>query len=151
MEPDDLKIIESQPDTALSKSLMDELSETLKSITGSDGRGSFLHWEPSSRAIFVVAMKEREPVGCGALRPIDLEIAEVKRMYAKYHGEGIGNAILLYLEKFAKVCGYKKIWLETRVINQNACKFYLKNGYARTNNYGLYEERDECVCFEKVL
>jgi GNAT superfamily N-acetyltransferase len=124
-------IIESKPNTEISKPLLDDLSETLKLITGSDGRGSFLDWEPNPRAVFVVALQGEEPVGCGALRPINPEIAEVKRMYAKYQGKGIGQAILEYLEEFAKASEYKKIWLETMVININACKFYLKNDYSR--------------------
>ena len=146
-----LKIIESEPNAPFSKLLIDELSETLKLITGSDGRGTFLNWEPNTRAIFIIAMEGKEPVGCGALRPINLEIAEVKRMYVKYQGKGIGKEILSYLEKYARTCGYKKIWLETRVINQNACNFYLKNDYVKINNYGQYNGRDECACFEKVL
>ena len=146
-----LKIVESEPNTVLSKELINGLSETLKSITGSDGRSSFCDWEPNPRAIFVIALQEEEPVGCGALRPISFEIAEVKRMYAKYKGKGIGREILRYLENFARDSEYKKIWLETRIVNDNACKFYLRNGYTRIENYGQYIGRKECICFEKVL
>jgi ribosomal protein S18 acetylase RimI-like enzyme len=146
-----LVIVESEPNTVLSKTLINDLSEILKSITGSDGRGSFRDWEPNPRAIFVIALQGEESVGCGALRPINLETAEVKRMYAKYQDKGIGKEILRYLEKFARVSEYKKIWLETRVVNDNACKFYLKNGYTRIENYGQYIGREECACFEKVL
>lgn len=144
-------IIESDPGASISKPLIDGLSNTLKSITGSDGRNSFSDWEPNPRAVFVVALLGDEPVGCGALRPVNPETAEVKRMYAKYPGKGIGTEILTYLEEFAIQVGYKKIWLETRIVNQTACRFYSKSGYSQIPNYGQYTDRKECICFEKSL
>jgi hypothetical protein len=53
--------------------LMDELSDTLESITGNSGRSSF---SPSDvceeRAIFVIARnQDGDAVGCGAIRPIE--------------------------------------------------------------------------------
>jgi len=146
-----LRIIESEPDAAMAKPLIEGLSETLESITGADGRDSFADWTPDPKAVFVIALLDGEPAGCGALRPIDNETAEIKRMYARYPGGGIGRSILQYLEAFAKKAGYRRIILETRVVNERACGFYLNGGYERIENYGHYIGRHECACFEKSL
>nr|WP_051464644.1 GNAT family N-acetyltransferase [Clostridium sp. 12(A)] len=133
--------------------LMEELSKTLKDITGSGGRNSF---DPNDvckeRAMFVIARDESgRAIGCGAFRPMDETTAEVKRMYAKEKGVGAGNQILSYLESKAREMGYQVLRLETRKVNETAVSFYLKNGYQIISNYGQYETRTESVCFEKKL
>mgnify|MGYP003393319091 CR=1 FL=1 len=61
--------------------LLDELSAELERNTGRDGRGSFsLTDVMSPRSVFVVAYDGETPVGCGALRPVNDNICEVKRM-----------------------------------------------------------------------
>jgi ribosomal protein S18 acetylase RimI-like enzyme len=47
--------------------------------------------------------------------------------------------------------GYSELWLETRLINHKAVRFYEKNGYVRIENYGPYIGRKEAVCFSKAL
>lgn len=148
-----MKIIEVQPNTQDAIDLMEELSESLKSITGNSGKSSF---NPNDvcvpRSLFVIAYDENdEAIGCGALRPINNEIAEVKRMFAKTKSIGVGSEILQYLENRAKKFGYSAIWLETRLINKRAVSFYEKKYYHRISNYGRYVNRPESVCFEKNI
>ena len=52
---------------------------------GSSGRSSFNPRDIcGERAVFVIARnQDGEAVGCGAIRPMDENTAEVKRMYAK--------------------------------------------------------------------
>jgi RimJ/RimL family protein N-acetyltransferase len=64
---------------------------------------------------------------------------------------GIGAAILAWLEEAARQLGYREIWLETRVVNAKAVGFYLKQGYVKIPNYGVYVGREEAVCFAKRL
>lgn len=148
-----MKIIETFPDTPDALNLLDELSQSLESITGSTGKNSF---NPEDvyvpRSLFVVAYDEDgEAIGCGAIRPINDDIAEVKRMFAKIKTSGVGTEILSYLETKAKTMGYSAIWLETRLINERAVSFYEKRGYHRISNYGKYENNPEAVCFEKRI
>ncbi len=104
------------------------------------------------RATFVFAYNEsEEPVGCGAIRQIDELTAEVKRMYAKEKGRGIGTKILTYLEAKAQELGYTALRLETRLVNQRAVEFYENRGYTRIPNYGKYVNRPKAICFEKQL
>jgi ribosomal protein S18 acetylase RimI-like enzyme len=132
--------------------LIEDLSANLGSRFGNDGKNSFQQWdEKDSRFIFVKAIKNHEVIGCGAIRPITEEIAELKRMYSKYKRMGIGSAILSFLENKAKDEGYTNIWLETRKKNSEACDFYKRNDYQTIENYGKYINNEEAVCFGKKL
>jgi ribosomal protein S18 acetylase RimI-like enzyme len=148
-----ITINEEDPNSIDAVQLMNELSDTLEAITGSSGRGSF---NPSDvygpRAAFIIARNiNGEAVGCSAIRAIDDNTAEVKRMYAKEKGKGIGSKLLSYLELRALEMGYTKLRLETRLINKRAVAFYESMGYNRIPNYGSYINRPEAVCFEKKL
>jgi putative acetyltransferase len=132
--------------------LLDALSEVLRGITGSSGRGSFDPGEMAHpRAVFVVAREDGVAVGCGALREVAADTAEIKRMYAATPGRGIGRAILSDLERRAREMGYRRVVVETRRCNEAAVRFYLRQGYAVGENYGRYRGRPEAVCFYKVL
>ena len=134
------------------KPLLSALSEELFQITGSDGRASFSEDDvQGDRSVFLVAVANGQAVGCGGLRPMTDEVCEIKRMYEKHRGQGIGSEILHRLEKYAQEYGYQEIWLETRKINENAVQFYLRQGYRIRDNYGKYVGRSEAVCFEKVI
>lgn len=148
-----MKILEKDPQSQDAFKMMEELSETLMKITGDSGKSSFNVKDISdARAVFVVAYSDAgESIGCGAIRPIDENTAEVKRMYAKSKAKGIGTAILSYLEGQAQKLGYSKLWLETRLINKRAVAFYERRGYHRIANYGKYAGRAEAVCFEKTV
>lgn len=138
------------PDAAI---LLDELSNTLKTITGSSGGASF---DPSDvrleRARFAVARdRDGNAIGCGAFRPLENDIAEIKRMYSRGSIQGIGSTVLLFLEKEAVGLGYAALRLETRRVNERAVSFYERAGYQRIPNFGKYVGRAEAVCFEKRL
>ncbi len=141
---------EEDPASADARALMDELSATLQDITGDAGTTSFdiasVHDE---RAAFVIARDSSgRAVGCGALRPLDADTAEIKRMYAR-PGSGAGAAILADLEARAAMLGYRAVWLETRKVNTRAVRFYDAQGYLRMPNYGKYVGIDAAVCFGK--
>lgn len=148
-----MRIIETQPNIQDAIELMEELSKSLETITGNSGKGSFDANDVCvPRSLFVIAYDEEgKAIGCGAIRPINEDIAEVKRMFAKTKGIGVGSEILHYLEEQAQKLGYSALWLETRLINERAVAFYEKRGYYRISNYGKYVNRSEAVCFEKKL
>lgn len=148
-----MKIIETNPQSPDAIQMTNELSDRLESITGNSGRHSFNTDDVCvPRSLFAVAYDEdNKPVGCGAIRPINEDIAELKRMYAGTEAQGIGSAILKHLEGKAQELGYSAIWLETRLLNKTAVAFYEKKGYVRIPNYGKYVNNTEAVCFEKKL
>jgi ribosomal protein S18 acetylase RimI-like enzyme len=150
------ELIETSPSAAEALALIHELSQRLSMITGDDGRKSFTTESVQSpRARFVVAYLNGEPVGCGALRPLEVSghpfVCEIKRMYARVTGHGVGSRILQHLEQQGRILGYRHAWLETRRVNTVAVDFYLRHGYMERENYGVYVGRPEAVCFEKRI
>ena len=147
-----IEIKTGDPNSPEAASLLNELSLDLEQKTGRDGRNSFAIQDVNvPRSWFVVAYDGDGPIGCGAIRPIDDEICEVKRMYARKKGMGIGGEILDALEEGAKRFRYRFIWLETGIENHQAINFYLKYGYRVRANFGKYQGRPECICLEKNL
>lgn len=146
-----LQLVASHPAAPQARPLLDELSAQLGARFGSDGRDSFQGWADDERHIFLLAQRGDEVVGCGAVRPITDAVGEVKRMYTRYPGQGIGRAVLAGLEASARAAGYDELWLETRVANPEACRFYQQHGYQRINNFGRYVGRDNAACFGKQL
>jgi N-acetylglutamate synthase-like GNAT family acetyltransferase len=142
----------ADPNDEKVQKIIDELSANLFARFGSDGKNSFIDWQINNpKFVFVIAEIENEIVGCGAIRPIEENIGEVKRMYSKFSGKKIGQSILDFLEEKAKTIGFKELVLETRVKNNQATQFYQKQGYKVTPNYGKYIDRPEAICFRKSL
>jgi GNAT superfamily N-acetyltransferase len=141
------------PDSPAAQLLLGELSATLAAITGSSGSASFDAEDARlPRSLFVVAHGDNgAPLGCGALRPLADDVAELKRMYARPGGAGTGAALLAHLEQAVAAMGYRAIWLETRRVNTRAVAFYTRLGYAPIANYGKYAGRTEAVCLAKTL
>jgi GNAT superfamily N-acetyltransferase len=132
--------------------LMRELSAFLLELTGRSGELSFRAEDMDHpRAAFAIAYQDGRPAGCGAIREFEGDTAELKRMYAREKGRGVGKRLLEFLEGEAARLGYKRIILETGAVNENAVRFYLSNGYAVCENYGMYIGRVDSVCFDKTL
>ena len=147
-----LQIIEADINTDESLSLLKELSGSLNHITGNSGESSFsVNDMEDKNSIFVIARSGSKAAGCGAIRRIDDSTGELKRMYAKEQGLGVGTSILNFLENKALEFGYRRLICETRKINAGACSFYIRNGFHIIPNYGKYQGRDEAVCFEKRI
>ena len=70
------------PDSADALVLTGELSAALEGLTGSGGAGSFSNSDARlPRSVFVVARGDAgQLLGCAALRPLDGDVGEVKRM-----------------------------------------------------------------------
>ena len=78
------------------------------------------------RIVFLVAHFDGQPVGCGALRRLDDEVAEIKRMYVipARRRTGIARRILLELERHAEAFHYRAIRLETGLRQPEAQRLY---------------------------
>ncbi len=80
---------------------------------------------------FLVVIYDNKIVGMGALRKIDNNTAELKRMRVKldYQGQGVGTLILKSLIEKAKNLGYKKLVLDTSSKQESAQNLYKKFGF----------------------
>jgi GNAT superfamily N-acetyltransferase len=141
------------PAGAEALALVAELTATLTAITGDGGQASF---DPADvrgpRACFALARGAHgRALGCGALRPLDAEVGELKRMFARPGTRGVGSAVLQFLEREAARHGYAALRLSTRRVNERAVAFYARHGYRRIDGYGHYVGSEVSVCFEKAL
>lgn len=101
----------------------------------------------------IVAYKNEQAIGCGAIKPFDDLAMEVKRMFVPESARGLGIAttILNELESWAADMGYKKCVLETGKKQIEAIALYKKCNYQIIPNYGQYEGIENSICFEKQL
>ena len=67
------------------------------------------------RGRLYIAYWQEAVAGCIALRPIDPQVGEMKRMYVRpeYRGKGIGSALAQTLINDARKIGYERIRLDT--------------------------------------
>ena len=146
-------ITASDPGSAEAQALVGELSAALAAITGDSGASSFSVDDVRvARSLFVLASGDDGALlGCGALRPLEGDVGEIKRMYARPGTRGVGAALLAHIEGAATRFGYREVWMETRHVNARAIAFYRKHGYAPIPNYGKYVGRSEAACFGKSL
>ncbi|MEE1789269.1 GNAT family N-acetyltransferase [Streptomyces sp. BE308] len=89
------------------------------------------------QGLFLIAHHDGGAVGCGGIRLLDAETAEIKRMYVKEsaRGNGLGRRILEYLERHAAVNGATQLLLETGCRNHDALALYQRCGYTPRSSY----------------
>ena len=105
------------------------------------------------RSVFLVARRDGNAVGCGALVPIDQYCVEVKRMFVAKgeRGLGIATMILDELERLAREFDYDAIRLETGIKQPESIALYGKAGFYRIPNFPPFEADSSAVCFEKKI
>jgi GNAT superfamily N-acetyltransferase len=153
----DLKVLPVDPHGSDAQRLLAALTDEITAMyadLGYDGSGGFaLSDVGGPRTVFVVAYLGGEPVGCGALRQYDGDIAEVKRMYTvpAFRGRGVAAAVLAALEGHARRFGYPVVRLETGDRQPGAIRLYERGGYRHIPPFGPYVAWADSVCFEKPL
>ena len=107
------------------------------------------------KGTFLVAWLDGDPVGCGAVKPLDSDpaVGEIKRMYTapRARRRGISRALLVALEARAAELGYPFLQLETGLAQPEAMALYESHGWHRITPYGHYRDSPQSVCFAKAL
>ena len=106
------------------------------------------------RGTFLVVYRDGTPVGCGAVRLLDVNTAELKRMYVSptARGKGLGRRLLAALEAEAGALGVRRLVLETGIRQTAALALYRTTGFQPIPLYGEYRLSPETsVCLGKDL
>jgi putative acetyltransferase len=98
----------------------------------------------------VVRSSDGQAVGCGAV-VLGAEYGELKRMYVRAgsRGQGIGEALLAFLESQASAAGLRVFKLETGDKQSEAIDLYSRSGYVRCGPFGDYTEDPNSVFMSK--
>lgn len=103
------------------------------------------------RSWFLIARLDGRPVGCGALKTLDAETGEIKRMWIAPDARGLGlsRRLLAELEGLAREAGMIRVRLDTNGTLKEAQALYRKAGYSEIGRYNdnPYAE----LWFEKAL
>jgi putative acetyltransferase len=105
----------------------------------------------SNHGIFLVMTNEDQIIGTGAIRRIDDEICELKRLWLlfEYHGKGLGYLMMQELLSFAREKGYSRIRLETdREVQNRAFDFYKRLGFYEIPRYS---DNEDDIAMEMIL
>lgn len=101
----------------------------------------------------LVAYENQQPLGCGAFKVYQHDVAEIKRMYVtpEGRGKGVATQILQHLQQWASELLFTSCILETGKRYPEAIALYKKNGFIITANYGQYIGIEDSLCFKKDL
>ena len=84
-----------------------------------------------------LALWEGEAAGCIALRKLDEQRCEMKRLYVRpeYRGEKLGEVLVRKIIGDAREIGYKHMMLDTLPFLESAIRMYKKLGFYETDCY----------------
>jgi len=141
----------------VSRALIGSLNAELSDLYSEPGATHF-HLDPEQvadgRGTFLIVYREGAPIGCGAVRLLDAETAELKRMYVapSVRGTGLGRRLVAVLEAEARALGVRRLVLETGVRQAAALALYRATGFQPIPLYGEYCLSPETsVCLGKEL
>lgn len=136
-------------DDAEARRLIAELNADLERR---DSRRNYFALDPdeveADSGGFFVNWLAGHPVGCGAVRRIDPQTAEIKRMYTRprFGGAGLGAAMLSHLTGVARDLGVRRLVLETSEHCAEAIAIYRRAGFEQCPCWGEYLESPSPRC-----
>ena len=149
-----LSIQPEPPDTANALALIGALDARLNGLYAPENR----HGLPVTALLdqsvtFLVARLDGVAVGCGAVKFVNEDYAEVKRMYVmpQWRGRGVARALLMHLERLSHENGFHVLRLETGIYQPEAVRLYESAGFSRCDPFGEYTEDGVSLCYEKRL
>jgi putative acetyltransferase len=103
--------------------------------------------------VYVVAYSGNLPVACGAVRPFEPGVGEVKRMYVhrEHRRHGYARAVLSHLVVQARGLGYSRLVLETGNRQGPAMRLYESGGFERIAPFGRYASDPTSVCYARFI
>jgi len=157
MSAESITIVRAELDADASRALIASLNAELSAMYPEPGANHF-GLKPAQvsgqSGVFLIVSHKGTPVGCGAVRLIDAETGELKRMYLSptVRGKGLGRRLVAGLEAEARALGAKRLVLETGTRQTAALALYRATGFQPIPLYGEYLVSPKTsVCFGKNL
>ncbi len=90
-----------------------------------------------NHGLFLVVLDDDQLIGTGAIKKLEDNIAELKRLWLleKYHGQKIGRQVVIRLLDFARAHDYEKVRLQTSHRQERAIRFYTQFGFYEIPSY----------------
>lgn len=129
-----------------------ELAERYEQVDAGSGR--FLPEDAlQPGGLFLVGKVASQVIACGALRPLQPGVVEIKRMFVTpaFRGRGIGKQLLEELERHARQMGYRLVRLEAGLKLTEAMRMYEAAGYRTIPLYAAHCGHVPSVGYEKQL
>ncbi len=149
-----LSIQSEPPDSAEALALIEALDTHLAGLYAPENRHGLPVAALLNRSVtFLVARFDGIAVGCGAVKFVSADYAEVKRMYVppQWRGRGVAQALLRHLERLSQQNGFRILRLETGIHQPEAVRLYEGMGFSRCEPFGEYAEDGVSLCYEKHL
>jgi GNAT superfamily N-acetyltransferase len=112
-------------------------AELAERFEGGFDPGTTGYSDPKDAGTFYLAWRDGRAIACGALKRIDAQSVEIKRMWVSpdARGQGVAKAVLTALEAEAAKSGAVRIILDTNKALLEAHAFYRKAGYREIARY----------------
>lgn len=150
----EVELREAAFDSQIARSLIDEVQqEYVRRYGGRDETSVDPAEFAAPDGTFLVATLAGTAIGCAGMRRHRDGVVEVKRMFVRIEHRRRGHArrMLAALEAWARARGYRRVVLETGLVQPEAIALYRSAGYAPTDGFGHYKDSPLSRSFARDL
>ena len=145
-------ISHERPHTPDAQALIAKLESSLVALYPNESRhGYSVEKLLREEVAFFVVREDGVPAGCGGVQLFGTEYGELKRMYLRFRGLGLGRMMLHRLADYAREHGVGLLRLETGIYQKEAIGLYEGFGFARIRPFGEYKSDPLSMFFEKRI
>jgi GNAT superfamily N-acetyltransferase len=130
-----------------------ELRRRYGSDDGTEGDPGAQAWADHLAGFVIARGPTGRAVGCAAVRRLQPDVFELKRMYVRPEARGrrIADALLAAAERLAVERGARRLILQTGTEQPEAMTVYRRNGYETIPPFGEFADSPRSRCFGRDL
>ena len=115
----------------------DEIVPLYPGWSPSEGPTAEPHEVTPPRGCFLVAYNSGRPIGCVAVKKLDVDIGEIKRLYVAPHARraGVARSLLGAIEDVARELGCQLVRLDTGNKQPASLSLFRSTGYSEIPDY----------------